>query len=103
LQFESRTILFTGLMLQGTARATIMTVLVLALVELPGVGDRYAGTAAGLFFAAAEFGGMLGPLAIGMLYDLTGGFTVALAICTLITAGLLFGARRLNAMARQVN
>ncbi|MFT4560275.1 MAG: CP family cyanate transporter-like MFS transporter [Gammaproteobacteria bacterium] len=98
LQFESRSVLFAGLMLQGTARATIMTVLVLTLVELPGVGDRYAGTAAGLFFAAAEFGGMLGPLAIGMLYDFTGGFTAGLAICTSITAGLLFGARRLSAM-----
>jgi MFS transporter, CP family, cyanate transporter len=103
LQFESRSVLFAGLMLQGTARATIMTVLVLTLVELPGVGDRYAGTAAGLFFAAAEFGGMLGPLAIGMLYDFTGGFTAGLAICTSITAGLLFGARRLSAMTQHVS
>ncbi len=100
LQFESRFVLFTGLVLQGTARATIMTVLVLMLVELPGVGDRYAGTAAGLFFAAAEFGGMLGPLAIGMLYDFTGNFTAGLAICTAITVALLVGAGRLNAMTR---
>lgn len=99
LQIEARSVLFVGLVLQGIARATIMTVLVLTLVELPGIGDRYAGTAAGLFFAAAEFGGMLGPLMVGMLYELTGGFSAGLVIFTLITVGLLIGARTLHAMA----
>jgi cyanate permease len=73
---------------------------VLTLVELPGVGQRYAGTASGLFFAAAEIGGMLGPFTVGMLYDLTGGFTAGLIIFSLITIGLLIGARKLHAMAR---
>jgi cyanate permease len=100
LQFDVRSILFCGLIFQGIARATIMTVLILSLVELPDVGDRYAGTAAGLFFAAAEFGGMLGPLTIGMLYDFTGDFHAGLAICTCITVGLLIGAGRLREMTR---
>jgi len=99
LQFETRFVLFSGLVLQGVARATLMTVLVLTLVELPGVGQRYAGTASGLFFAAAEIGGMLGPFAMGMLYELTNGFHAGLAIFSLITAGLLLGARRLHAFA----
>jgi len=100
LQFDLRHLLFSGLVFQGIARATIMTVLILTLVELPGVGDRYAGTAAGLFFAAAEFGGMLGPLTIGLLYDFTGDFSAGLTICSCITIGLLIGAGRLRIMTR---
>ncbi len=99
LQVPARPVLFSGLVLQGIARATLMTVLVLTLVELPGIGARNAGTASGLFFAAAEFGGMLGPLSVGVLYDLSGNFVAGLALCSLISFGLVLGARRLRAMA----
>ena len=96
LQFSSKFILFFGLVLQGIARATLMTVLVLTLVELPGVGQRNAGTASGLFFAAAEIGGMLGPLLMGLLYDLTQNFVAGLMFCSLMSFGLLHGANRLR-------
>ncbi|MGB1884774.1 MAG: CynX/NimT family MFS transporter [Gammaproteobacteria bacterium] len=102
LQFASEFVLFFGLILQGVARATLMTVLVLTLVELPGVGQRNAGTASGLFFAAAEIGGMLGPLLMGLLYDLTHAFVAGLASFSLISAGLLFGASRLRDMTARV-
>ncbi|MGR8919430.1 MAG: MFS transporter [Gammaproteobacteria bacterium] len=99
LSFEARGLVLGGLVLQGLARTTLMTVLVLTLVELPGVGSRHAGTASGLFFAAAELGGMLGPLLVGLLYDLTGGFDAALALFALIAAGLVAGARVLRRQA----
>ena len=70
LQFTHPALQTSGLILQGLARSSLMTVLILTLVELPGIGDKYAGMASGLFFSAAEVGGVMGPIALGVLYDL---------------------------------
>lgn len=99
LQFTAPALLLPGLVLQGIARSTLTTVLVLTLVELPEVGARHAGVASGLFFGAGEIGGMLGPLILGVLYDWTHGFAAGLAFFALIGAGLVVGARRLRALA----
>ncbi|MFT4633486.1 MAG: CP family cyanate transporter-like MFS transporter [Candidatus Pseudothioglobus sp.] len=96
LQVQNEPILFSGLLLQGIARSALMTVLILTLVELPGIGDRYAGVASGLFFASAEVGGMLGPLTLGLLYDFTGGFNAGLYLLTAVGLTLALGARRLH-------
>ncbi len=82
-----------GLILQGLSKSSLMTVLMLLLVETPGVGSRHAGAAGGLFFSAAEIGGVLGPLTLGALSDLTGGFAAGLyllsGICGLLILLLL--------------
>ncbi|MGD9602364.1 MAG: CynX/NimT family MFS transporter [Gammaproteobacteria bacterium] len=96
IQFDAPSLLFPGLVLQGIARATLTTVLVLTLVELPQVGTRHAGLATGLFFGAGEIGGMAGPWLLGALYDLTGGFTVGLACFSGLSLALIAGARRLR-------
>lgn len=98
---QSTTLMLLGLLLQGIARSALMTVLVLTLVELPGIGDRHAGTASGLFFSAAEVGGVLGPLGLGALYDLSGGFTLGLSTLAVIAAGLALGSRRLEHLAQR--
>ena len=81
-------LLLFGLILQGLARSTMMTIAILILMESPQVGAKNIGVAAGLFFTAAEIGGVLGPLGIGMLADHYGGFDPALwtlcAICLLL-------------------
>ncbi|MSR13932.1 MAG: MFS transporter [Gammaproteobacteria bacterium] len=99
LQFQTHTVLLPGLILQGIARSTLTTVLVLTLVELPNIGARNAGVASGLFFGAGEIGGMLGPLILGVLYDLTHGFALGLGLFTLIGIGLLASVGRLRAIA----
>jgi len=78
-----------GLVAQGIARSSMMTVMVLLLVEMKDVGSRYAGAASGLFFSAAEVGGVLGPLTLGAVYDATGAFEPALMLLTAIMAGLV--------------
>ncbi len=88
--------LASGLLLQGIARSSLMTVLILTLVELPGIGERYAGAASGLFFSAAEVGGVLGPLGLGIMYELTGGFSAGLYALTAICAGLFLLTLRLR-------
>ena len=77
-----------GLVLQGIARSSLMTLAILVLVEIPEIGSRYAGSAGGLFFSAAEIGGVLGPLSVGLVYDATGGFSTSLYVLT-GTCGLL--------------
>jgi len=75
-----------GLLCQGIARSSMMTVAVLLLMETREVGARHTGSASGLFFSAGEIGGVLGPLTIGVLYDATGGFATALYLLTTICA-----------------
>ena len=96
LQFTHDAALFPGLVLQGIARSSLMTVMLLTLVEMPAVGPHHTGTAAALFFGAAEVGGMLGPLLLGLLYDFTHGFAAGLALLAVIGTGLVVGSRRLQ-------
>ena len=100
LQSTDSVQLVPALILQGAARATLFTVLVLTLVELPGIGATRAGAASGLFFSCAEVGGVLGPVALGLLYDGTGGFAAGLRSLSVLAFGLGLGAihlRRLDA------
>ncbi|MGI9333217.1 MAG: MFS transporter [Gammaproteobacteria bacterium] len=67
-----------GLVAQGVAKSAMMPVAVLLLIESKAVGPHRAGTAGGLFFTVAEIGGVLGPLSLGYVADVTGGFSAAL-------------------------
>ena len=81
-------LLATGLLLQGLARGALMTIAVLLLVETRGVDSQSTGLAGGLFFSAAEIGGVLGPLSVGFLADFSGGFQAPLymmaAVCVVL-------------------
>lgn len=99
LHFQFGPLLFSGLLLQGIARSALMTVLILTLVELPSIGERYVGVASGLFFSAAEVGGVLGPVSLGLLYDFTGGFDFGLYMLTATALLLAIGAHRLKGLA----
>ena len=92
--------LTSGLILQGIARSSLMTVLILTLVELPGIGEQRVGVASGLFFSAAEVGGVLGPLGIGIVYDVSGSFSPALLTLSGISLLMLAGALYLRRLAQ---
>ena len=76
--------LYLALIVEGIAAGSMMTVLVLTLVEVPGVGDKRAGTAGGLFFSAAEIGGVGGPVLLGILFHAQGSFSSSLMVLTLL-------------------
>ncbi len=101
LQFQQPSVLFTGLLLQGIARSALMTILILTLVELPAIGERYAGVASGFFFSAAEVGGVLGPVSLGLLYDFSHDFTLSLYLLSAIGLSTAIGALRLKRLARR--
>lgn len=99
LRADQGTVLVIGLMLQGIARSSMMTVAMLTLVETPGIGERHAATASGMFFTAAEVGGASGPLLIRLIHDASGGFGACLTFLSAITAVLIVGALRLKRIA----
>ena len=101
LRFEETPTLLSGLVLQGIARSSLMTVLILTLVELPEIGERHAGTASGLFFSAAEVGGVMGPLMLGLLFDVSGTFDSGLSLLTLLSMVMVAGSILLQRRARR--
>ena len=85
--------LVVAMVLQGIGRGSLIAVLILVLMETRGVDPRNTGAAVGLFFSAAEIGGVLGPLVIGAMSDLTGGFDAGLWLLgavSLALVGLLY-------------
>ena len=99
LQSVNDSTLTIGLILQGIARSSLMTVLILTLVELPGIGEQRVGIASGLFFTAAEVGGVLGPLGIGVIYGASGHFDGALGTLSAVAAVMILGAWYLSRIA----
>ena len=81
--------LLIGLATLGFLSAPFMSLLLVILMDSPGVETSYMGAAGGMFFCVAEIGGFAGPFFMGVLVDLTGTFM----------AGALFLASLCIAMA----
>ena len=103
LRFAEPSFLLTGLFLQGLAVSSLVTVLILTLLELPQVSERHAGVASGMFFSASQFGGVLGPFTLGLLYVPGAGFNAGLVMLAVISLSIAAGAILLsNANNRSV-
>jgi cyanate permease len=89
LQASHPGLLLPGLILQGIARSSLMTVAILLLMDSRGVPQDRLGLAGGLFFTFAEVGGVLGPLTFGVVSGLSGGFGLPLATLSLLCLALL--------------
>ena len=68
---------FAALILYGMIISPFVPILTLVLMDTPEVGSTHMGFAGGMFFCVAEIGGFTGPLMMGALVDLTGGFLVS--------------------------
>lgn len=100
LQSADRPVLLMGLILQGISWIAMTTTMTLTLVELRDVGPNAVGTAVGLFYSAGQIGGVMGPVAVGALSDLTGGFSAPLSMLTAMCGVLVLLTRRLRALTR---
>jgi len=82
--------LIMGLVLFGIAGPSLLPLLMLVLMDSPEVGSEYMGSVGGMFFCIAEIGGFTGPLLMGALVDMTGGFLLGTAflagLCVIIFA-----------------
>ena len=81
------------------ARAPVLPLMMLLLMEQPGVGARHLGLGAGLLFAAAEIGGFGGPAILGAVRDLAGGLApsmLAMAAVSLLMMAAVLHVRESN-------
>ena len=100
IQNPAGPLLAGGLMVQGIARGSMMTIAVLMLMETRGLAAQSRGLAGGLFFSAAGIGGVLGPLSVGALSDATGGFAAPLTLMTAVCLVLILLLARLRRLER---
>ncbi len=101
LHLQPGVLLGTGLVLQGLARGAMMTVAILLLMETRGVPPESLGLAGGLFFTAAEIGGVLGPVTFGILSDASGGFGWPIVSVTFVCLALLLLLAALRVQTRR--
>jgi cyanate permease len=95
LQSTELYLLVPGLVAQGIARGSMMTISILILMETPDVPPERLGLAGGLFFTAAEIGGVLGPVTMGVLSGLSGSFVLPLVSISVVCLALLAIVKRL--------
>lgn len=69
--------MFAALIVYGVTSCTLVPLLTLLLMETPEVGQKYMGSAGGLFFCVSEIGGFTSPFVVGLLVDWTGAFLAA--------------------------
>jgi cyanate permease len=87
IAYAGASLLAVGLVLQGIARGSMIPITMFVLMETKEVDAKVMGAAGGLFFAAAELGGVIGPTMTGFLADATGGFAVPLTTLTAVMLG----------------
>jgi MFS-type transporter involved in bile tolerance (Atg22 family) len=78
--------LLPSLLLYGIAGGSLVPLMILTLMETPGVDSEHMGAAGGLFFCISEIGGFFGPFVIGFLVDLTGSFMAGAIFLALLAA-----------------
>jgi cyanate permease len=83
-------LLVLGLVLAGISGRGVFPVLMLVLMDSPRSGSRHMGSAGGLFFVAGEVGGVLGPLLMGVLSDVTPDFSGGIIMLAALTGFMVF-------------
>ncbi len=89
--------LVLAIAVEGFCAAAIQPLMLNILMEMPSVGPRRMGTAAGIFFSVGEVGGTAGPVFMGLLADLTGSFAPGLLGMAAIMWIMLAPALRIRA------
>jgi cyanate permease len=85
-----------ALILLGVLIAPFVPLLTLILMDTPEVGSTYMGAAGGLFFCVAEIGGVMGPLIMGAIVDLTGTFLAGTLFFALLCVAIILLTLRLK-------
>jgi cyanate permease len=85
-----------ALILFGVVIAPFVPLLTLILMDTPEVGSTYMGAAGGLFFCVAEIGGVMGPLVMGAIVDLTGTFLAGTLFFAMLCIAIILLTMRLK-------
>jgi len=79
-------LLVAAIAVEGFCAAAFAPLMLNTLMEMPSVGARNTGAAAGLYFSVGELGGTIGPVLMGVAADLTGSFMAGMTM----VAALMF-------------
>jgi len=83
--------LIASLIFYGISFGATVPLLMVILMDMPQVGAKYMGAAAGIFFSIGGLGAFTAPLIVGFLADLTGTILPGIiALATLVEAMLIF-------------
>lgn len=85
-----------GLILQGICRSAMTAIAILILMDMEQGKSQHVGAASGLYFSAGEIGGALGPMSMGVLADVTNGFSLPLFMMTGVSITLMLLLARLR-------
>ena len=76
--------LLISLILYGIVSGAIMPLMLVVMMDLPSVGAEYTGVASGLFFSVGQSMGVIGPILVGFLVDLTSTFLFAVIVLVVV-------------------
>jgi cyanate permease len=79
-------LLVVAIAVEGFCAAAFAPLMLNTLMEMPSVGARNTGAAAGLYFSVGELGGTIGPVLMGIAADLTGSFLAGM----ILVASIMF-------------
>jgi MFS family permease len=88
--------LVVALAMQGFFAGGVTPILLTILMDMREVGAEAMGVATGAYFAVGEVGGFAGPALMGLLKDLSGGFTAGLMVLAAIALVMLVPIRLLR-------
>lgn len=81
---------------EGFCAAAVAPLMLNTLMEIPSVGAKNTGAAAGLYFSVGELGGTLGPVLMGIVADLTGSFAAGMAMVASFMLAMIYPAMRIR-------
>jgi len=81
--------LTVSLVFYGISSAAVAPLLIVILMDLPQVGPKYMGAAAGILFSLGGVGGFIGPFMVGFLIDLTESILPSIIVLTIAVETML--------------
>jgi cyanate permease len=89
-------LLVLAIMVEGFCAGAFAPLMLNTLMEMPGVGARNTGAAAGLYFSVGELGGTAGPVMMGIAADVTHTFSAGLILVAVIMLVMIVPALRIR-------
>lgn len=90
-------LLVLAIAIEGFCAAALAPLMLNTLMEMPSIGAKNTGAAAGLYFSVGELGGTLGPLLMGIVADLTGSFMAGIVMVAIFVFTMIIPALRIRA------
>jgi cyanate permease len=90
-------LLVAAIAIEGFCAAAFAPLMLNTLMEMPSVGAKNTGAAAGLYFSVGELGGTVGPLIMGVAADVTGSFMAGMVLVASIMFVMIVPALRIRA------